>query len=354
MKKWRLYSIVLLAALILAGCGEPYLSTLQPAGEVAERQYDLLIFSSLIMLFVIAVVVLIYTIVLIRFRRNKVGEDKIPKQVEGSHKLEFIWTAIPILIVLVLAVPTVYYTFAFGDTKAMDRVNQDGDPEHLVVNVRANLYWWEFEYPDLGIVTSQDLVVPTGEKVYFNLKASDVKHSFWVPAIGGKLDTNPENVNTFYLEFDPEKADQAGNVFYGKCAELCGPSHAYMDFKVKAISRDEFDGWVTAMNNYEEPEPANDVAAKGQEIFAESCITCHAVTPSNETAEAARIAPNLADFGNRQTVAGILPYTKENIKSWIQEPGKHKPGNKMYKEATYSEEELDALAEYLMSLKAQD
>ena len=59
----------------------------------------------------------------------------------------------------------------------MEKENSDA----VVVNVRANLYWWEFEYPDEKIVTSQELVVPTDEKVYFNLKASDVKHSFWIP-----------------------------------------------------------------------------------------------------------------------------------------------------------------------------
>ena len=65
----------------------------------------------------------------------------------------------------------------------------------VTVNVTAKLYWWEFEYPDLGIVTAQELVVPTDEKVYFNLIAADVKHSFWIPAAGGKMDTNVENVN---------------------------------------------------------------------------------------------------------------------------------------------------------------
>ena len=68
---------------------------------------------------------------------------------------------------------------------------------------------------------------------------------FGFHAAGGKMDTNTENVNKFWLEFDSKKAEEAGNIFYGKCAELCGPSHALMDFKVKAVSRDEFDDWVS-------------------------------------------------------------------------------------------------------------
>ncbi len=90
-----------------------------------------------------------------------------------------------------------------------------------MVNVRASLYWWEFEYPNEKIVTSQELVVPTDEKVYFNLKASDVKHSFWIPAVGGKMDTNVENTNKFWLEFDSEKAAEAGEyILWEMCRTL--------------------------------------------------------------------------------------------------------------------------------------
>jgi cytochrome c oxidase subunit 2 len=356
MKFRRLSFLFLLLTLVLAGCGEPFLSTLKPAGEVAETQLTLLFISTSIMVFVIFVVVIIYLIVLFRFRRKKGEENKIPKQVEGSHKLEIIWTVIPILLILTLSVPTIAATFQLGDVKGMDKVDKDGNREALVVNVRANLYWWEFEYPDLGIITSQDLVVPTDEKVYFNLKASDVKHSFWVPAVGGKMDTNTDNENKFYLVFDKEKANEAGNLFYGKCAELCGPSHAYMDFKVKAVSRDEFDQWVSAMQkNKEEAQPTSDLAKQGQEVFqSNNCIACHAVTANDARPEAARTAPNLADFGNRTRVAGILEYNEENIKAWIQNPEKFKPGNQMYKKANFSEEELNALAEYLMGLKVQE
>jgi cytochrome c oxidase subunit 2 len=141
-----------------------------------------------------------------------------------------------------------------------------------------------------------------------------------------------------------------------KCAELCGPSHALMDFKVKAISRDKFDAWVTAMQNVKEPQKAqNDVAAEGQEIFNQSCIGCHAVTPSNKVPETARLAPNLTNYGDRSRVAGILDHNKEELKNWIRNPETYKPGNLMTgKYPELSEEQLDALAEYLMGLKVQE
>jgi len=348
LTKWRPIPLLSVLALVLSGCGEPFISTLQPAGEVAEKQYNLMLLSTAIMVGVIVVVVLIFLLVILKFRRK---DDKVPKQVEGNHKLEIIWTTIPIILLLILAVPTVAATFNLGDVDEMDKKDSDA----LVVNVRANLYWWEFEYPNEKIVTGQELVVPTDEKVYFNLKASDVKHAFWIPAAGGKMDTNTDNVNKFWLEFDSKKAEEAKNLFYGKCAELCGPSHALMDFKVKTVSRAEFDNWVKDMQSVTEPKQATTASAQqGQEIYNQSCIGCHAVTPANTTPEAARLAPNLTNFGDRTTIAGILDHNEENLKKWIQNPESIKPGNKMtgaYGELT--EQELDALTEYLMNLKIQ-
>jgi len=349
LAKWRLISLFAILALILSGCGEPFLSTLKPAGEVADMQYDLMKLSTLIMVGVILVVVIIFVLVFIRFRRK---DETIPKQVEGSHKLEIIWTVVPILLLLILAVPTVAATFKLADVSPMDSKNSKA----LVVNVRSHLYWWDFEYPKQGIVTSQELVVPTNERVYFNLKSMDVKHSFWIPAVGGKMDTNTDNVNKFWLEFDNKRANEAGNLFYGKCAELCGPSHALMDFKVKAMTRDQFDSWVTAMKNVKAPQkPDSASAQEGQQIFNKSCIGCHAVTPANKMPDTARLAPNLTNFGDRSRVAGILAHNKTELKNWIKDPEKYKPGNQMAgKYGNLTDDQIDALADYLMSLKVQD
>jgi cytochrome c oxidase subunit II len=356
MKKWllnwRLFSLFTVMALVLAGCGEPFLSTLQPAGEVADMQYSLMLLSTAIMVLVILVVTIIFVYVVIRFRQRKGEENKIPKQVEGSHTLEIVWTVIPIVLLIILAVPTVKATFDLADVKSMNEENRDKE-KALVVNVRANLYWWEFEYPDYGIVTSQDLVVPTDERVYFNLKASDVKHSFWIPAVGGKMDTNTESKNQFWLEFDQKDAEKAGGIFYGKCAELCGPSHALMDFKVKAIPRDEFNQWIEKMKNAK-PVVTDPVAKEGEAIFNKSCIGCHAVSPVDNRPEQARTAPNLANFGDRERIAGILEHNEENLKKWLKDPESIKPGNTMTN--TYgqlTDEQINALTKYLMSLKVE-
>lgn len=355
-KKWRLFALMTALLVFLSGCGREEISTLIPAGKVAQDQFNLLILSSIVMLFVIIVVTIIYVLAIVKFRRSKVGEDMIPEQVEGSARLEFIWTAIPIVLLLILAVPTVYSTFDLADVTAMDAQTEEGAAENLTVNVTGKLYWWEFEYPEEGIITAQELVVPTDERVYFNLIAADVKHSFWIPSVGGKLDVNPENVNTFYLEFDKESSELEEGVFYGKCAELCGPSHALMDFKVKSLNREDFDAWVAAMQE-EQEAPSEAVAQEGQEIFEQSCIACHATSGAGSTPG---VGPNLATFGDRTTIAGFMEHDEETLKNWIADPQQYKPGNLMPNAESlndgepFSDQELDALAAYLMGLKVEE
>lgn len=129
LAKWRLFSLFAMMALILSACsGKPYLSTLNPAGEVAQTQFDLMVLSTAIMVGVIAVVTVIFFIVVFKFRRK---DDRIPKQVEGSHKLEIIWTVIPILLLLILAVPTVSATFKLADVGPMERRMKKARQMHL-------------------------------------------------------------------------------------------------------------------------------------------------------------------------------------------------------------------------------
>ncbi|MBP1932632.1 cytochrome c oxidase subunit II [Ammoniphilus resinae] len=331
----RLLPIVALAMFVLTGCGDPYLSALDPKGPVAESQLSLIKLSFYIMLGVFIVVMVIFTYVLVKFRKRP-GQTGIPKQVEGNHKLEIIWTTIPIILLLVLAIPTVITTFDLAEKF----------PSEDVVNVKvtAHQFWWEFDYPDLEVSTGQDLYIPTGKKVQFQLTSADVIHSFWVPALAGKTDTNPGMVNHMWFQ-----ADQPG-VYQGKCAELCGPSHALMDFKVVAVSPEEFDTWVGKMKAAAERTPATATAQQGQEIFNKSCLGCHAVG-----GQGGKMGPNLTAFGDRDKVAGILEYNKENIAAWIHDPQSKKPGNLMPAFGDkLSDQEIDSLVEYLDGLKINE
>mgnify|MGYP003449797353 FL=1 len=350
LKKWRLFSLLAVMTVFLSACGEEYISTLTPAGPVGKEQLNILLLSVAIMTFVVIVVSVIYLLAFVKFRRSKVGENFMPKQVEGSHTLEVIWTVIPIILLLILAVPTLTATYKFADVAAMDEVDEEGNKTALTVNVAAKLYWWEFEYPDLGIITAQELVVPTDEKVYFNLIAADVKHSFWIPAVGGKMDTNVDNLNKFYLQFDKESEGLKDGVFYGKCAELCGPSHALMDFKVKTLDRDAFDAWVASMQATEGNTADANSSNAGEAAFANSCLGCHAVS----AVAGAGIGPNVTTFGDRNRVAGFMDHTVEATTEWIMYPEENKPGNLMTGKYNVTEAEAQAIAEYLMTLKVED
>lgn len=323
--------------LILSACGREDLSTLNPQGPVAQSQYDLMKLSIGIMALVVIVVFAICIYVLIRFRRRK-GDNTIPKQVEGNHTLEIIWTSVPLILLLILGVPTIQQVFNLSKDYSQD-------PDAIQVKVTAHQYWWEFEYPDYGITTAQDLIVPTGKKIYFQLHTADVKHSFWIPAIGGKMDTNAGITNKMYLEFDKE------GVFRGKCAELCGPSHAYMDFKAKAVSEESFNNWIAAMH-----EPAQ-VAADAEiaTLFTNACLSCHAIGES--TADSARTGPDLTGIGGRVTVGSIL-YNDEapvadNLVEWITDPQKIKAGANMPSagDMGLTPEQVQGIADYLADYK---
>lgn len=350
LKKWRLFSLLTVMTVFLSACGEDYISALKPAGAVGKEQLNILLLTVVVMTLVVIVVSVLYLTAFVKFRRSKVGENFMPKQVEGSHTLEIIWTVIPIILLLIIAVPTLTATYKFADVAAMENVDENGDKTALTVNVTAKLYWWEFEYPNEGIITSQELVVPTGEKVYFNLIAADVKHSFWIPAIGGKMDTNVENLNKFYLQFDKESQDLKDGVFYGKCAELCGPSHALMDFKVKTLSRSDFDTWVAAMKATEGNVANADSSDLGEATFANSCLGCHAISGVGVSGA---MGPNLTTFGDRNRVAGFLEHTAEETANWINDPETYKPGNLMTGKYNVTPEEAKAIADYLMTLSVE-
>ncbi|CAM4215062.1 cytochrome c oxidase subunit II [Lacicoccus alkaliphilus] len=349
--KARWIGLITVLMVFLSGCGKNHLSTLRPAGEVGQEQFNLMILSIIIMLFVVAVVTILFTLAVVRNRRSKRGEDFQPKDVASNHTLEVIWTAVPIVLLIILAVPTVYLVFKQADTSAS--VTEDGEvnPEETVINVRAYQYWWEFEYPAEGVVTSQDLVVPTDTRVYFNLLGADVKHSFWIPAAGGKMDTNIDGINSFYLIFDEDAAEETDRLFYGKCAELCGPSHALMDFKVTALAEEDYDQWLADMQAIEEPvQASSEDAQAGQEIFADSCMGCHATTSTG----AGAMGPNLTNFADRELIAGYLEHNEENLQEWIRDPETLKPGNKMTGTYDLTDEEIELVSAYLMELSVEE
>ena len=171
---------------------------------------------------------LVYTI--IRFRRRPGGGT--PKQIHGNTPLEIAWTAIPAVILIFVAVPTVRTIF---------KTQAKAAPDALQVEVIGHQWWWEFRYPQYGITTANELYLPNGRTVNFSLKTADVLHSFWIPQLGGKRDVISNKTN--YVWFTPN-ANTATAAWNGFCAEFCGASHANMKFRTYTVQPDEFASWV--------------------------------------------------------------------------------------------------------------
>jgi cytochrome c oxidase subunit 2 len=343
---WLVISLVLALVLILTGCGDESISVLNPSGPVAEQQLGLMKLGIIIMVFVVVVVFGIWGYVLFRFRKRKGEKDlteAVENQVQGNHVYEIIWTVIPFILLVILAVPTLISLYKLDKTYSKE--------EALQVKVVGHQFWWEFQYPDLGITTAQDLYIPTGKKIQFDLSASDVIHSFWVPAIAGKTDTNPNDKNTMWFQADKE------GIFRGKCAELCGASHALMDFKVVALSPEKFKEWEKNFKAFKDA-PQSPNAKKGQALFKNLCIGCHAVGD-----QGGKFGPSLTQIGDRTEIGGVLPNDvtklsdkvddkkfKENMYNWLTNTDTVKPGNKMGV-IKLTEDEKQALIEYLAGLK---
>ncbi|SDC05519.1 cytochrome c oxidase subunit 2 [Melghirimyces thermohalophilus] len=319
----------------MTGCEEPDRTVFSPKGEAGEGSLDVIMLSIYIMTFVVAVVLAIFIYVLIRYRQ-KPGDNSIPKQVEGSMKLEMLWTVIPIILLAILAVPTLTHTFSLAE-----EAPKDEDP--LRVKVTAHQYWWEFEYPDLGIKTAQQLHIPTDEKVYLELTSDDVIHAFWVPELAGKQDLNPGSTNKMWID-----ADEPGT-YEGRCAELCGAGHALMNFQVVAQEKEDFDKWVEKRKNpSSEPKTAEQKA--GKEVFTQNCMSCHAIDGTQMKTKGEK-APNLTGFAERNKIAGLLENNDENLEKWMKHPEQVKPGTYMPSFDFLSDEDMDNLKAYLQSLE---
>ncbi len=341
--------------LFLAGCGEDRLTALDPYGPQAQWIFDNMILSLYVMALVIIVVFTLFFIAVVKFRR-KPGDDEIPKQVEGSKTLELTWTIIPIILLVILAVPTIAGTYYLAE-EAPEAAGSSGEEEGeeaeeaaaeegedaVVIDVTGHQYWWQFDYPE-GFTAGNEVYIPVDEKVWFNVTGNDVIHSFWVPALGGKIDTIPGVENSLWLQ-----ADEPG-VYKGKCAELCGPSHALMDFKVVALERDEYDAWVDSMSQEEEAPEENSVAAEGRQVFEDQgCIGCHAVEGQGSAQ-----GPALTNFADREYIAGVIDFNNENLEEWIRDPQSFKQGNNMQPYPDMSDEDMEAIIEYLNTLSVED
>jgi cytochrome c oxidase subunit 2 len=192
------------------------------------------------------------------------------------------------------------------------------------------------------VTTANEIHVPVGRAVEFELTSVDVIHSFWAPNFHGKKDLVPGHPTTHWF-----KAERAGT-FRGQCAEFCGMQHAHMRFVIVSEPPAEFNAWLDAQRQ-SAPAPQTDAQKRGQQVFLNSsCVLCHTVqgTPAR-----GMVGPDLTHIaGRKMLAAGTMPNTEGHLGGWIIDPQQIKPGVRM-PQNQLSAADLRALLDYLESLQ---
>jgi cytochrome c oxidase subunit 2 len=223
---------------------------------------------------------------MVRFRR---GTNPTPSRTSHNTALEVVWTLVPVLILVAIAIPSM----------RLLRTQYSPPPADLTVKVTGNQWFWTYSYPDNGdfeivsnllkeqkdvkpgdrfrtdadgpplLAVDERLVIPAGKVVKFLVTSNDVIHAFWVPAFYSKIDANPGQINEIWA-----KVDRPG-VYFGQCTELCGARHGYMPIAVEVVPEAKFAEWV---------------AAKGGTMPGQQLAAAPAAAPANATPAAAEAA----------------------------------------------------------------
>jgi cytochrome c oxidase subunit 2 len=272
-----------------------------------------------------------------RFRSRPGDENREPPQIYGSNQIELAWTLVPALIVVVLFLAT-------ARTIAEIEID-DPPPGSLQATIVGHQWWWEIRYPELGIVTANELHLPASrpgrrQPTYLRLESADVIHSFWVPQLAGKTDVIPNRDNAMWVE--PRET----GVFLGQCAEYCGTQHAHMLLRVVVHTPEDFAAWVESQK---QPEVVDASVAEGREIFQRTaCVSCHTL---GGTIAKGTFGPDLTHLMSRDTIgAGAAANTPENLRAWVTDPGQLKPGVLM-PAMKLAAADIDKLTAYLLTLR---
>ncbi len=321
--------MVVCLALLTGACAGPQ-SALDPAGEGAERIARLFWWmAAWAALIWVALVGL--TVYLTRLRPGE-HEDQAAR-----------WLIIGGGVVFPTVVLTALLGYGLG---LLDDLLEPPTTPRLRVEIVGEEWWWRVRYlPEDGepVVAANEVRLPVGEPVTFEVTAHGVIHSFWIPSLGGKIDMIPGRRNVLHLT--PTRT----GTFRGTCSEYCGMGHALMSFAAVVMPADEFDAWLVD-ERAEAAETSAEPARLGAELFlANGCGACHTVRGTSANGE---IGPDLTHVGSRSTIgAGLLPMDREAFRRWIARPQEVKPGVLMPAYEALPDEDLDALAAYLASLR---
>ncbi len=299
-----LLGVLLAAAPALAGNGG--IAPVAPASENAEGIRDAywLILAITGVVFVIVETTLV--VFLIRYRGRRRAREAEGPQILGNTNLEIAWTVVPVLLLAAIV------AFIFTKLPVIEDAPAAGAADSLTIRVEGHQYYWLFRYPN-GQIAVDQMVVPVGKVVTLDVTAPDVIHSWWIPALGGKIDAIPGRTNRTWF-----KAERTGT-WAGQCAELCGAQHALMTASVQAVSPAGFRRFLATH--------AASSKAVGKETFEGVCAKCHGME-----GQGAEEGPAIAGREFDQVTASL-----------ITNGGTRMPAVG----ADWSDEQIDATIDYL-------
>ncbi|MGE0610970.1 MAG: cytochrome c oxidase subunit II [Hyphomicrobiales bacterium] len=247
-------AVVFVPAAAMAGEGQPspwqmnfQVGVTPIADQIHQFHNFLLVIITVITLFVLAL--LIY----VMFRFSEKANPR-PSQVTHHTWLEVAWTVIPVLILIVIAIPSFRLLFAQYNFPKAD----------VTIKAIGNQWYWSYEYPDQDnmsfdsvmleenelkpgqprlLSVDNEVVVPVNKNIHVLVTASDVIHNWTVPSLGVKMDAVPGRLLKTWF-----RAEKPG-IYYGQCSELCGSKHAFMPIAVRVVSDEEFASWVAGRKN---------------------------------------------------------------------------------------------------------
>jgi cytochrome c oxidase subunit II len=313
-------AVLVALTVILAGSwfgfsGRQGLTPVEPTGPAAEGIDELYLFIGFFAALIFLSVMIPLALILARYRERGLPRDAEGPQIRGNTRLELLWTAASMVVVAILVGFTLYAAPGIEDpARAGDEANA------IDIQVEGRQFYWRYVYPN-GAVAIDRLRLPVDRLARLHITAPewDVVHSYWIPALGGKRDAVPGEVNE--LELLPERT----GVFDGKCGELCGLQHSAMNFEAEVLAAEEFDAWV---------EQAAEGEELGQTIWEDVCSKCHFAAPE--------YAPNIAGnplLGDADAITQIVTQGRGRMPAVGR---------------GWSERELEALTEYLATLAPQE
>jgi cytochrome c oxidase subunit 2 len=326
----------LILCVLLTNCGG-WQSALDAHGTSAIhlKQLIILIVAACSLVWMLVMIVLIAA--LWRTRPERARPTDLDASVE--HRMSRSVIAATIVTAIVIAGFT---AASFFTTRALSAAGRDD----VIVKVSGSQWWWNVRYldsrPDRMFQTANEIHIPVGRSVRFQLVGDDVIHSFWVPSLAGKQDLIPGRPNEITV-----RAERTG-IYRGQCAEFCGLQHAHMAFLVIVDTQEAFDSWADAQRQPAVNASDEDVAAGREAFLAKPCASCHAV---RGTAASGTTGPDLTHVGSRKMIAaGLFETTRGSLAAWISDPQTLKPGNNMPM-VPLTSDELRSISAYLASLK---